>query len=481
MRFVIGAIVGLTMAWIVYSRANTEHGHTFDERGPKYQPYVAGYVLPYFLALLYPVGMIFVGQDFTNHLFLSICFSVFLHISVYYAILLPLLPFLRRHISARACAMLWIIPNYLYLLHQTSLELPLPGLVITVPGKLVWALIGIWLAGFLGVLVWKTAGHLHFRRQLLKNAEICADLQTRQQWKLALAQAQCKDIDIPLTVSPHITTPVTVGLFRRTTVVVLPQKQYSREELELIFHHEIVHIGRMDAWNKFFFVFCTAMCWFNPLMWAATARGSEDLELSCDETVLLNADEDTRKQYAGLLLNTAGDGRGFTTCLSNSAKALRYRLKSIVSPRERSTGATAVGIAFCLLAVTNGFVAMAYDETPISEVLFQSGDLSSYVLTVLDSDRISSEDDLDLADTEGITEYLSGLTLYRLTGQYTFSASSRSALFKLHLPGVKTYQIYVYDNAIEVYPLGQDPLRPILYYIPEGIDWDHLDTLIPAA
>ena len=452
-----------------------------NEKAPKYKPYVAGYILPFFLTLLYPVGMIFVGWDFTSHLFLSICFSVFLQISIYYAILIPLLPWLRQKISARACAMLWIIPNYLYLLQQAYLKLPQPGLVLTVPGKLILLLIGIWLTGFAAVLILKIVSHLRFRRQLLQNAEDCPDIRIRQQWKLALAHARFRDADIPLMVSSHITTPVTVGLFRSSSVVVLPRKQYSAEELELIFHHEIVHIGRMDAWNKFFFVFCTAMCWFNPLMWIASARSAEDLELSCDETVLLNADEDTRKRYAGLLLDTAGDRRGFTTCLSNSAKSLRYRLKSIVSPRERSTGATVVGIAFCLLAVTSGFVALAYDEVSADEILFHSEDPCACVLTVLDSDRTSDEDNLALADTEAITDYLSGLTLYRLTGQYSYFASSRNALFKLHLPGVSTDWVYIYDDAIEVYQLDGDRPKPLIYYIPGGIDWEQLDSLIPAA
>ena len=42
-------------------------------------------------------------------------FSVFLHICLYYMLLLPLMPFLRERISAQSCAMLWMIPNFLYI------------------------------------------------------------------------------------------------------------------------------------------------------------------------------------------------------------------------------------------------------------------------------------------------------------------------------------------------------------------------------
>ena len=480
MRVVFSVIIGAAMVCLVWSRAEDETGLWNSKNHPRYQPYIAGYILPFFLTGLYLVGLIVLGRDSTNHLVLSTCLSVFWRISLYYAILLPLLPWLRRRISASTCAMLWIIPNYLYLLERDFLYPSAPLLVITAPGKLALVLISIWFAGFVVVLVWKIASHLRFRHLLLNNAADCP-IQVRQQWKTALTNARFKNTDIPLLVSPYISTPLTVGLFRYATVVVLPRKAYTQEELDLIFHHEIVHIGRLDAWNKFFSVFCTAMCWFNPLMWMAMAKSAQDLELSCDETVLLNADEDTRKRYASLLLNTAGDSRGFTTCLSASAQALRHRLRSIVNPEDRSTGATVAGVAFCLLALTGGFVAMAYDEVSFTEILAQPASQSAYVLTVMDYDCAPTEEDLTLADTDGILEYFSDLTVYRLTGQYSFTASNRNALFRLHLPGVKTYWVYVYDNAIELYPLGEEPLRPILYYIPDGIDWDHLDTLLPTA
>ena len=78
-----------------------------------------------------------------------------------------------------------------------------------------------------------------------------------------------------------------------------------------------------------------ALGWFHPLVWLAVKKAEEDLELSCDEIVLKDADLSTRKKYAELLLSIAGDGRGYTTCLSASAKTLSYRLKATVSARER--------------------------------------------------------------------------------------------------------------------------------------------------
>ena len=85
-------------------------------------------------------------------------------------------------------------------------------------------------------------------------------------------------------------------------------------------------------------VFCTAMCWFNPLMWVAMRKSADDFELSCDESVLLAQPQPVRRQYAELLLKTAGDERGFTTCLSARAASLRYRLTRVLHPKKTSEG-----------------------------------------------------------------------------------------------------------------------------------------------
>lgn len=72
--------------------------------------------------------------------------------------------------------------------------------------------------------------------------------------------------------APQLTTPLSIGLFQKTTCVALPARSYTPEELSLILRHEIIHLSRRDPASKFFMVFCTAMCWFNPLMWVAMRK-----------------------------------------------------------------------------------------------------------------------------------------------------------------------------------------------------------------
>lgn len=81
-------------------------------------------------------------------------------------------------------------------------------------------------------------------------------------WQAEVDRAREKKPKFRLVTSPQASTPITIGLFFKSVRVVLPQRHYTPEELKLIFRHELVHIGREDAWNKFFVAFCIAMCWF---------------------------------------------------------------------------------------------------------------------------------------------------------------------------------------------------------------------------
>ena len=261
-RGFVSGIMALAFAWRVYARSNDDlDSDLTNPTSRKYMPYIPAYLLPMFLVGLAIISIVMDGYMPAARTMLSSCFAIFLHISLYYLLLLVLLPFLRKTISARACAMLWLIPNYLYVIHQSYMELSAPALVLIDRWNLVWILFGIWLAGFFGVLLYKCIQHLTFRRRILRDAQPVTDRAVWAAWNTVTAEAYATRPKFQLMVSPAVSTPLTIGLTKGSTRVVLPDQKYSQEELELILRHEIIHIGREDAWNKFFMVFCTAMCW----------------------------------------------------------------------------------------------------------------------------------------------------------------------------------------------------------------------------
>lgn len=443
---------------------------------PRYQPLMNADQLPLTLVLLPPLGLMIVGPGRTAEFVLSLCFQSFLHIAVYYALLLPLTPLLRRFISARGCAMLWLLPNFLYPCLNSTFLPDAPAFVLRARGNWVWLVLGLWLVGTISVFGWNTLSHLRFRRQLLEGAWPITDEKVLDIWQEELDRAQRKPLSLPLVISPHTSTPLSVGLFRGSMQVVLPPRTYTPDELHLVFRHEIVHICRRDSWNKFFLMFCTALCWFDPLMWMAMRRSAEDTELSCDETVLVDADDATRRQYAQLLLTTAGDGRGYTTCLSPAAASLRYRLRSVVAPRRRVAGGILVGLTLFLLMSSFGYVALSFDERPGAEVLF-GGDPAGYTLHSVRRDGKL----LDCSDPEALMDYLSALPLAHLTGNYDYRQQDRTTyIFYFDPPRTDMGSLCVLlsGSQCKVSHSNSALFRP--YYLPEGVDTQLLDETLTA-
>ena len=452
------------------------------DKGQRYTPWLAGWLMPTYLLGMLLVTLLVNGGQGAAELTLDWGVGMLLHIAVYNLLLLPLLPLLRRYISAGACAMLWLVPNYLYLMQSVKIREPL--WVFSVPGKWLWLAWGVWVAGFVLVMVWKIVAHLLFRRKVLRHAQSVTDPEILAVWQQEVADARMKGYLATPVISSQVKTPLSIGLYRRTIRVVLPHRSYTPRELQLIFRHELIHIGRDDAWSKFFLVFCTAANWFNPLMWVAMRKSADDLELSCDETLLLTEDEAARQQYARLLLKTAGDERGFTTCLSASAQALRYRLSRVVQPSRRRSGAAVVGLTFFLLCMTYGYVAVSYGDGTGDQLIYQGQDPQATTLSYMTREDDPFRSTLICRDEAGLEAYLSGLSMQHITGNYSFSPQEgeRQMVLLFDTPRGRVGAAMTEHHILLTY--FYDDGRQASYYLPQGLDWQRMDQYIytcPAA
>ena len=99
-----------------------------------------------------------------------------------------------------------------------------------------------------------------------------------------------------------INTPMMVGFFKPT--VLLPDKDYSKDELELIIRHEMTHFKRLDVWYKLLLMLANAIHWFNPVIYFMTRTATRDMEYFCDDTVVKNADAEYKKNYSLAILKS---------------------------------------------------------------------------------------------------------------------------------------------------------------------------------
>ncbi|MBQ2323408.1 MAG: M56 family metallopeptidase [Oscillospiraceae bacterium] len=468
-RLFIALVFGALLAIKLYSGEGKER---------KYLPILdPTLLLSYFVAAL--ILTPFFGLMFSNFggvkttariLFLEMV-RVLLHTSLYFALLLCLMPLLRRFVSARTCAALWLVPNVLYLVFNSNMIPGSPSVLLPlfVKGN---RLLILWPIGAVVILAWRVAQHLSFRRALLADA-VPAEGTVLELWQQAQREMKREKTDIPLLCSPRTATPLSIGLLDSTLRVVLPEQTYSEDELRLIFRHELIHISRRDAQTKLFLTVCTAVLWWNPLMWLAKRRCAEDLELGCDEFALLDEPEGQRRRYAQLLLRTAGDERGFTTCLSASARALQYRMENVLHPRRRLLGGVLLGAACTVLMLSYGMVSIAGAPQTLAQAVSPDG----AVVEQVDALNWHGAEEDELA--RRLWSQISDAEIYETAGAYRLPLDERTLAFTCKR-GEQFVRIGIWDRylKLETYP-GTNVLR--YYAFAETPDWDALYAELSAG
>lgn len=378
------------------------------------------------------------------------------------------LPLLRKIIISRTCASLWTLLAF-SIVTVSLLSFYAPGLwIIPLPiqiSSLSSWLLYIWLAGFFAIMLWFIFSHFQFHRILLKSSQPITDEIILDIWKKELELAKYPKEPFPLYTSPVTQTPLSIGLFHRTTAVLLPEKSYSEDALKLILRHELIHICRYDALVKFTIMTFSAFLWFNPLMWISMRSCFNDLELSCDETVLFGYEHETRHRYATLLLQTAAEQRGFTTCLSASAQALRYRLKNVMKPKKRLTGGIIAGLFLCLVLCSQ-LINYSYNPGTIQEHIFQNQSPENY--TLIDSVIVKAPKEViadSYEDYPELTAYLFRIPVSPLMKNAELDWEADLGQFVLVGSDVK-YSFWLTDDLLKVYnPMNQE----ISYYRVDGV------------
>lgn len=465
------------VAYTFHRTWNWEHGAPlpepiFGSDKPRTKETVV-WLDPSFLPLLLLVILImFAATDGMNGVerFLSLSLDVMLVISIYFLLLIFLLPVFRKYFSARACATMWILPVFMFWQAHILLQnAPAPTFVIYIPSNILKVLFLVWVVGFVAVFAGKFISHFIFRHRVMSVSIPVGDSEV-----LELFDRELKRLEyyhpVRLVISPAVAAPLSMGSGKRTRVTVLPNREFTHEELRFIFRHEIHHLQRRDVSNKIFFAFCQALCWFNPLIWVAARKAGDDLELSCDEIVLEGMDERMRKQYAELLLDTAGHSGGFTTCLSAAAGTMRYRLKNVVTVRKRWPGTIMLSIAMFLCVMSYGTIAVSNYKGTVAELITEyctAADIKSVYYESEDGTRFK---EIFAWDSDGLFSYLVSLDVEKLSSTNEIHDIGGQRINVL-IDKNGMMGLILYDNFIEVYHLHHGG-NTEYFYLRSKPDWD---------
>lgn len=157
--------------------------------------------------------------------------------------------------------------------------LPAPVVGASVNPMQIWIIVGsvVWVMGLVVLLIYSILGTLKLSKKLKSATHLYNNIY---------------GIDT-------IKTPFVFGLLNPK--IYLPNN-LSKTEEDYIIKHEETHIKRKDHIIKFTAFLVVAIHWFNPFVWLAFYLMGEDMELSCDESVIKEMGNEIKKDYSNSLL-----------------------------------------------------------------------------------------------------------------------------------------------------------------------------------
>lgn len=216
-------------------------------------------------------------------------------------------------------------------------------------------MIGLWLAGAVGFLVWRLLGYRALRAELLAKARPVGQVE-----------------DIRLVETPAALTPLAFGLTDK--VIALPpgfMAQPNRAARDLAIAHELEHHRGRDLAVNIAVQPLLALHWFNPLAWLAWRALRRDQEAACDARVVAGHDHAIRAAYGALIADYARAPRvslaASIACPVVGEASVIHRLRSLTmtdpTPARRNIGRLLLAGAALALPLTASISYAAAQDT----------------------------------------------------------------------------------------------------------------------
>ena len=184
----------------------------------------------------------------------------------------------------------------------------------------------IWIAGVIALMLYGIFSYLKCRRMT----------------------AQAVHMEVNIWECDHLTTPFVLGIIRPRIYIPF---HLSAEEKPYILAHETYHIRRGDPIVRLLAFVLLAAYWINPFVWLAYFLMIRDMEMSCDEAVLLQLGTQIRKAYSNSLLTFATGRKQVTfSPLAFGESDTSGRIKNILDFKKPKVWGSFLAILAVILA-----------------------------------------------------------------------------------------------------------------------------------
>lgn len=173
----------------------------------------------------------------------------------------------------------------------------------------------------------------------------------------------------------RIAEPFVLGFFRPKIYIPF---RLSETEKAYILQHEKYHIKRHDHQIKLIAILLLAIHWFNPFVWVAYYLMCKDMEMSCDEQVLIKLGSEIKKEYSNSLLGFAMGRRTWSLgTLAFGETSVAERVKNILKFKKPGKSVVIISTALCLVVILFG-IANGEKKNAIRNITDETGVSAEY-------------------------------------------------------------------------------------------------------
>lgn len=228
----------------------------------------------------------------------------------------------------------------------------------------------LWLAGIILFISYQYISYALFKKSILRWSIPVRNKRIIEIRNQLLADMSIKK-SIEIMTCKKISGPIMMGV--RRPVILLPHEDFCIDDLKFILKHELIHYKRHDIRYKLFLMYANAVHWFNPLVYLMIREANKDIEISCDDEVVKNADISFREQYGEVILSAMHRGHArktvFSTFSYGSKKVMKKRLINILDMSKKRQGIVALCLVVLITCFSGLFVACQNDKTASAELI----------------------------------------------------------------------------------------------------------------
>ncbi len=203
-----------------------------------------------------------------------------------------------------------------------------------------------------------------------------------------------RKIKVKVFICPETSTPLGIGLTSK--YILLPNGNYSSQDLYHIVKHEYTHFYNRDLTVKFLVMLFCCVFWWNPAVYLLWRDMAQMLEMKCDLTVTQDYNNNEKKAYLSVIIALLKEQENNSHMAPPTAMGLLKRRRSRILVERFDTVLAApkkskrwelwltFGLCIALFVLSYAVVIQPKYDPPVSEAMSDDGTvdptLEGYVL-----------------------------------------------------------------------------------------------------